>query len=79
VDDIDRAQQREEQDRELALAVARRQTVLPATGECHWCAASVAGEAHFCDIDCRAISSATSPRAEGRGCTNDHPYSGQIR
>ena len=53
MDDIDRAQQREEQDRELALAVARRQTVLPATGECHWCAASVAGEAHFCDICCR--------------------------
>lgn len=42
MDDIDRAQQREEQDRELALA-----------GECHWCAASVAGEAHFCDTDCR--------------------------
>lgn len=53
MDDIDRAQQREEQDRELALAAARRQMVLPATGECHWCAASVAGEAHFCDIDCR--------------------------
>lgn len=53
MDDIDRAQAREEQDRELAIRAARSLPVLPATGECHWCAASVAGEAHFCDADCR--------------------------
>ena len=27
--------------------------LLPATGHCHWCDASVPGESHFCDSDCR--------------------------
>lgn len=53
MDDLDRAQQREEQDRERSLAAARSAPLLPATGNCHWCDASVSGEAHFCDSDCR--------------------------
>ena len=52
MDDLDRAQQREEQDRERSLAAARS-APLPATGHCHWCDASVPGESHFCDSDCR--------------------------
>jgi Uncharacterized protein containing a Zn-ribbon (DUF2116) len=54
VDDIDRAQSREQQDRDLALFVAGSQPALPDTGECHWCAASVPPGAHFCDVDCRS-------------------------
>lgn len=54
MDDLDRAQQREEQDRERSLAAARSAPLLPATGHCHYCDASVPGEAHFCDADCRA-------------------------
>lgn len=52
MDDIDRAQQREEQDRARALAAARTAAALPATGRCHWCDASVPGASHFCDRDC---------------------------
>jgi hypothetical protein len=52
MDDLDRAQQREEQDRERSLAAARSAPLLPATGHCHWCDASVSGEAHFCGRDC---------------------------
>jgi len=54
MDDLDRAQQREEQDRERSLAAARNVPTLPTTGRCHWCDASGPGEAHFCDADCRA-------------------------
>lgn len=54
MDDIDRAQERETQDRELALAAARNQPALLDTGECHWCTASVPPGAHFCDVDCRS-------------------------
>ena len=54
MDDLDRAQQREEQDRERALAAACSAPLLPATGHCHYCDASVPGEAHFCDSECRA-------------------------
>ena len=52
MDDIDRAQAREELDRSLAIAAARK-SVLPAIGECHNCAASVPPGALFCDTDCR--------------------------
>jgi hypothetical protein len=54
VDDTDRATEREEKYRDLALAAARNVPTLPTTGRCHWCDASVPGEAHFCDADCRA-------------------------
>ena len=53
MDDTDRATEREEKYRDLALAAARSAPLLPATGHCHWCDASVSGESHFCDSDCR--------------------------
>ena len=52
MDDIDRAQQREEMDRDLAIAAAR-QNALPFTGDCHNCGASVPDGWRFCDSDCR--------------------------
>jgi len=52
MDDIDRAQAREELDRTLAIAAARL-PVLPSIGECHNCGASVPTGALFCDGDCR--------------------------
>lgn len=52
MDDIDRAQAREEMDRELAITNARC-AVLPAIGECHNCGAGVPDGALFCDADCR--------------------------
>ena len=53
MDDIDRAQEREQQDRAIALSAARNAPTLPSTGACHWCDASVPEGAHFCDVDCR--------------------------
>lgn len=52
MDDVDRAQERETLDRALAIAAARMPT-LPATGDCHNCAASIPSGALFCDADCR--------------------------
>ena len=52
MDDIDRAQVREELDRSLAIAAARK-NVPQATGKCHNCAASIPPAALFCDTDCR--------------------------
>jgi hypothetical protein len=52
MDDIDRAQAREEMDRDLAIAAARK-NVLLATGECHNCGATVPDGWCFCDADCR--------------------------
>lgn len=49
----DLATEIEEQHRAAALALARRVKSLPATGECHYCAASVSPGACFCDADCR--------------------------
>lgn len=53
MDDIDRAQEREMLDRDLAIAAARR-AALPATGHCYNCEASVPPGVSFCDADCRA-------------------------
>jgi len=53
MDDLDRAQEREAQDRERALAAARNRPCLADTGRCHYCDASVLPGAHFCDADCR--------------------------
>ena len=54
-DIFDQATEREEMERERAIAAARSSaSALPATGRCHWCDASVEGEAHFCDAECRA-------------------------
>ncbi len=50
----DSATQQEELMRELALRrAANHAPDLPATGECHWCDASVPDGHRFCDCDCR--------------------------
>ena len=53
-DIFDQATEREELERERAIQAARSVPPLPATGRCHYCDASVAGEAHFCDSECRS-------------------------
>ena len=54
MDFSDAATYHEELMRELALKrAASHATVLPATGECHWCDASVPDGHRFCDRDCR--------------------------
>lgn len=51
---IDAACDREEKDRELALALARQGVeIIPVTGKCHNCSASVPNGHRFCDVDCR--------------------------
>jgi hypothetical protein len=51
MDDIDRAQAREEQDRNLSL-MARKPQLNPC-GTCYNCSDPVHGVAEFCDADCR--------------------------
>jgi len=54
VDDIDRASEREQLDRDSAIAAAARMLPsLPENGQCYYCLASVAPGARFCDSDCR--------------------------
>lgn len=56
MDDIDRAQQREQMDREAAIAAAANASSvppLPACGECYNCQSSVPEGVRFCDADCR--------------------------
>jgi len=54
MDISDRATEREEFDRIIALRQqSARAPDIPATGECHNCAASVPPGARFCDRDCR--------------------------
>lgn len=51
MDDIDRAQARERQDREISLSL--RRPVLTPVGICYNCAEPVEGSAEFCNADCR--------------------------
>lgn len=51
MDEIDRAQAREEQDRGIALAM-RKPTLTPC-GICHNCAEPVHAAAEFCNAECR--------------------------
>jgi hypothetical protein len=56
MDDIDRAQARDAQAAEAALAEVRYQasrTGLAYTGHCHYCGAITGGGRRFCDADCR--------------------------
>lgn len=54
-DEIDRAQEREQIDRDLAIAAAVVSAhVLPACGECYNCQSAVSGALRFCDADCRS-------------------------
>lgn len=53
-DVFDQASDREEQDRQLCIGMARRVVQeLPAVGRCHWCEEIVAPGHKFCDSDCR--------------------------
>jgi len=53
MDVSDQATRQEELMRELAIKrAANNVPVLPATGACHWCSASVPDGARFCDKDC---------------------------
>lgn len=54
-DEIDRASEREQLDRDLAIAAAKRSaasTLLPACGECYNCHASVPAGLRYCDKSC---------------------------
>ena len=53
MDDIDRAQEQEQKERARAIAAARQAPSLPATGQCHYCEASVPPGGNFCDIGYR--------------------------
>jgi hypothetical protein len=54
-DIYDQATEREEKERELAIAAARRSApVLPFIGVCHNCQAPTAPSVRFCDSDCLA-------------------------
>ena len=53
MDDIDRAQEREEMDRATAIRAARVAVALPDTGLCYWCEDPVPAGAHFCNCECR--------------------------
>lgn len=50
MDEIDRAQEREQQDRDASIK-ARKPQVLPC-GTCYNCGDPVEGIAEFCDSDC---------------------------
>ena len=53
-DDIDRAQEREQIDRDAAInAAAHTEPVLLACGQCYNCQSSVPEGVRFCDADCR--------------------------
>jgi len=52
-DIIDAGCDREERDREAAIAQARRIDWLPFVGACHNCDAAVPNGHRFCDADCR--------------------------
>ena len=54
-DDIDRAQDREQLDRDLAIAAAKRSaasTLLPACGQCYNCQSNVPAGLRYCDKPC---------------------------
>jgi len=55
MDEIDRAQEREQMDRANAIAATLRSaasTLLPACGACYNCQSSVPPGLRFCDKDC---------------------------
>lgn len=53
-DVFDQASDRETQDRELCIKMARdKHRFLPPIGKCHWCGEVVSESRRFCDSDCR--------------------------
>lgn len=53
MDDLDRASELEQKQRDAALARARQGVSLPYTGHCHYCGDITGGGRRFCDADCR--------------------------
>ena len=67
-DVIDMACEREQRDRELAIANASRSAQqLPACGLCYYCHTEVPEGARFCDADCRDDYSAIKSAEARRG------------
>lgn len=51
---LDQAQEREDREREAAIAAQRkRHAVLPDIGECYFCRTPTAAGRRFCDAECR--------------------------
>jgi hypothetical protein len=68
MDDIDRACEREQMDRDLAIAAAaQHEPMLPACGEGYNCGSSVFPGARFCDKDCADDHSARKSAEARRG------------
>lgn len=54
MDDLDRASELEQKQRDAALAGVRaRSATLPPTGACYNCGEPLAGSRVFCDAECR--------------------------
>ena len=54
MDDADRAAEREDIDREAAVAAIRRRIeVMPSLGYCYYCGEALRAGKRFCDADCR--------------------------
>ena len=73
-DEIDRAQEREQQLRDAAIAdqahrAARERELLP-VGYCHYCGAGLRGAALFCALD---------PRFPDESCARDYDHAQAAR
>lgn len=54
MDDADRAAEREDIDREAAVAAIRRRIeAMPSLGYCYYCGEALRAGKRFCDSDCR--------------------------
>lgn len=51
MDDLDRASERETEEREARISEVRRRESMPITGACYWCGEMCAGL--FCCAECR--------------------------
>lgn len=55
-DDFDRASDREQKERELAIEAARKRVALmPFIGACYFCGEDLKDGRRFCDSDCRDL------------------------
>lgn len=52
-DVIDQACEREQVDRDIAIAQQARHVGMPATGQCYYCEAPLLNAGCFCNVDCR--------------------------
>lgn len=68
MDDLDRASELEQKQRDAALARARHGARLPYTGHCHWCGDITGGGRRFCDVDCRDGYEAARAARLRNGC-----------